>query len=56
MRMTQSVLSYNVVIVGKFFNKGSWVSEGRRKEHPENIVEPDGPPERMMNARNEGSG
>ena len=26
-RMAQSVLRYNVVIVGKFFNKGSWVSE-----------------------------
>ena len=26
-RMTQSVLRYNVVIVGKFFNKGSLVSE-----------------------------
>ena len=28
-RMAQSVLRYNVVIVGKFFNKGSWVSEAR---------------------------
>ena len=26
-RMAQSVLRYNVVIVGKYFNKGSWVSE-----------------------------
>ena len=34
-RMTQNVLRYNVVIVGKFFNKGSWVSEAWRKEHPE---------------------
>ena len=24
-RMAQNVLRYNVVIVGKFFNKGSWV-------------------------------
>ena len=24
-RMAQSVLRYNVVIVGKFFNKGSWI-------------------------------
>ena len=23
-RMAQNVLRYNVVIVGKFFNKGSW--------------------------------
>ena len=48
-RMAQSVLRYNVVIIGKYFNKGSWVSEWWRREHPENIVEPDGPPERMMN-------
>ena len=45
-RMAQSVLRYNVVIVGKFFNRGSWVSEAWRKEHPEEIGdEPDGPPE-----------
>ena len=34
-RMAQNVLRYNVVIVGKFFNKGSWVSETWRKENPE---------------------
>ena len=34
-RMAQNVLRYNVIIVGKFFNKGSWVSEAWRKEHPE---------------------
>ena len=33
--MTQNVLRYNVVIVGKFFNKGSWVSEALMKEHLE---------------------
>ena len=33
-RMAQSILRNNVVIVGKFFNKGSWVSEAWRKEHP----------------------
>ena len=33
MRMAQSVLRFNVVIVGKFFDKGSWVSEAWRKEH-----------------------
>ena len=33
--MTGDVLRYNVVIVGKFFNKGSWVSEAWRREHPE---------------------
>ena len=49
-RMAQNVLRYNVLIVGKFFNKGSWVSEAWRKEHPEECEEPDGPPERMKNA------
>ena len=45
-RMAQNVLRYNVVIVGSFFNKGSWVSEAWRKEHPEEYeAEPDGPPE-----------
>ena len=38
-RMAQNVLRYNVVIVGKFFNKGSWTSEAWRKEHPEEIEE-----------------
>ena len=37
--MAQSVLRYNVVIVGKFFNKGSWMSEAWRKEHPEELTE-----------------
>ena len=32
-RMTQNVLRYNVVIVGKFFNEGSWSSESWKKEH-----------------------
>ena len=32
-RMAQNVLRYNVVIDGKSFNKGSWVSEVWRKEH-----------------------
>ena len=46
--MAQSVLRYNVVIVGKFFNKGSWVSEAWRKEHPEEFEDEDnGPPERI---------
>ena len=50
-RMEQNVLRYNVVIVGKFFNKGSWVSETLKKEHTEEIeVEHDEPPERMPNA------
>ena len=26
-RMAQSVLRYNVVIVGQFFNKGSWMTD-----------------------------
>ena len=47
-RMTQNVLRYNVVIVGKFFNKGSRVSEAWRKNHPwEFEEEPEGPPERI---------
>ena len=50
-RMAQSVLRYNVLIVGKFFNKGSWVSEAWRKEHPEEFAEePEGPPERIQTA------
>ena len=36
-RMAQSVLRYNVVIVGKFFNKGTWVFEAWRKEHSEEL-------------------
>ena len=47
-RMAQSILRYNVVIVGKFFNKGSWVSEAWRKEHGDEFDdEPGGPPERI---------
>ena len=47
--MAQNTLRHNVVIVGKFFNKGSWVSEAWRKEHPEEFAEePDGPPERIL--------
>ena len=30
-RMAQSVLRNNVVIVGRFFNKGSWVSDAWRR-------------------------
>ena len=33
-RMAQSVLRYNVVIVSKFFNKGSWVIRGVEKRPP----------------------
>ena len=32
-RMAQSILRYNVVIVGKFFNGGSWASDAWKKEH-----------------------
>ena len=50
-RMAQSVLRFNVVIVGKFFNKGSWVSEAWRKvHHDEDMDEPEGPPERLATA------
>ena len=34
-RMAQNVLRYNVVIVGRFFNKGSWVSGAWKNEYPE---------------------
>ena len=47
-RMVQNVLRYNVVIVGRFFNKGSWCSEAWRKEHlEESEGEGDGPPDRI---------
>ena len=50
-RMAQNVLRYNVVIVGKFFNKGSWVSEAWRKDHPEEWEEEaEGQPERVTTA------
>ena len=50
-RMAQEVLRFNVVIVGKFFNKGSWVSEAWRKEHPEELEEEaEGPLERIATA------
>ena len=45
------MLRYNVVIVGRFFDKGIWMSEAWRKEHPEDFEEePDGPPERIASA------
>ena len=51
-RMAQSVLRYNVITVMRFFNKGSWVSEAWRKEHPEEYEdEPDGVPERITTAQ-----
>ena len=50
-RVAQSVLRYNVVIVGKFFNKGSWVFEAWRKEHSEEFAEePEGPHVRIASA------
>ena len=51
-RMAQNVLRYNVVIVGKFSNNSSWVSEARRKEHLDEFLdEPEGaPPERIVTA------
>ena len=43
------MLRYNVAIVGKFFNKGSWVSEAWRKERPEEFEEePTHPQERIL--------
>ena len=49
-RMAQSVLRYNVVLVRKFFNRGSWISEAWRKEHPEEFEEADEPQGRMATA------
>ena len=51
-RMAQNVLRYNVVIVGKFFNKSSRVSEAWKKEHPEDFDEEEheGHPERIATA------
>ena len=50
--MAQNVLRYNVVIVGKFFNKGSWVSEAWRKNHPEEFEEEqEGPRESRYGCR-----
>ena len=50
-RMAQNMLRYNVAIVGKYFNKGSWVSEAWKKEHPEEMEgEPESLPERIPNA------
>ena len=50
-RMAQNVLRYNVVIVGRFFNKGRCVSEAWRKEHPEEWEEEaESQPERVTTA------
>ena len=49
-RMAQSVLRYNLAIVGRFFNKGSWVSEAWRKERLEEFEQEPGPPERIPTA------
>ena len=37
-RMAQNMLRYNVVMVWKFFRKGSWVSEAWRKDNPEEFA------------------
>ena len=45
--MARNVLKFNVVIVGRFFNKGSLVSYVWKKERPKEILdEPEGQPER----------
>ena len=46
-RMAQNMLRFDVVIVGMFFNKGSWVSEAWRNNQ-EDDDEEIGPPERML--------
>ena len=38
-RMAQSVLRYDIVIVVELFNNGSWVLEAWKKEHPEEFEE-----------------
>ena len=50
--MAQRVTRYNVFIVGKFFNRGCWVSEALIKAHLEEMAEqdPEGPPERIATA------
>ena len=49
--MAQNVLRYNMFIVGKFFNKGSWVSEALRKDHLEEWEEEaEGQSERIATA------
>ena len=48
-RMAQSILRYNVVIAGKFFKRGSWVSEAWKKEHPDEFLdEPSDPREIIL--------
>ena len=50
-RKAQNVLRYNVLIVGKFFNKGSWTSEAWRKHHPEDFDgQAEGPQPRIPTA------
>ena len=51
--MAQNVLRYNVVIVGKFFNRGNWVSEAWRRDHPEEIEEEICLPEKMLKPTSE---
>ena len=51
-RMAQSMLRYNVVIIGKFFHEGSWVSEAWMKAHTQEWEEErEGPPEKMTSAQ-----
>ena len=53
--MVQNVLRYNVVIVGRFFNEGSWASEVWRKEHPEEFADDLGPARKNCNRLREKS-
>ena len=51
-RMTQNVLRYNVVIVGRFFNKGSWVWDMWKIDCPEELTDDaEDPPEKNDNSR-----
>ena len=48
------LLRYNVVIVGRFVNKDSWMSEAWKKEHPEGFEEEqDGPQKEYLERKNE---
>ena len=50
-RMAQSVLRYNVAIIGRFFNKGNWVSDALMSAYPQELEEEtEGAPERIPTA------
>ena len=51
-RMAQNVMRYNVVIVGRFFNRGCCISDAWRREHPDDFEEKrESLPERIPTAQ-----